>query len=42
MSSIDPRFQYVTSSNGIDEFKLISNGMRLLLVPERSSPVVTV
>lgn len=42
MSSVDPRFEYVTSSHGIDEFKLLSNQMRLLLVPDRSSPVVTV
>ena len=37
-----PHFTYITSSNGIDEFKLNSNDLRILLKKEGAAPVATV
>jgi len=34
-------FSYVKSQGGIDEYKLDSNGLTVLLVPDHSAPVVT-
>jgi zinc protease len=34
-------FSYVKSLGGIDEYRLDANGLRVLLLPDRSAPVVT-
>jgi len=34
-------FAFVQSLGGIDEYRLTSNGLEILLVPDRSAPVVT-
>jgi zinc protease len=36
-----PGFSYVKSSGGIDEYRLDSNGLTVLLAPDHSAPVVT-
>ncbi len=36
-----PGFSYVKSLDGIDEYRLDSNGLTVLLVPDHSAPVVT-
>jgi zinc protease len=36
-----PGFSYVKSLGGIDEYRLDSNGLTVLLVPDHSAPVVT-
>src|SRR6202162_2851027 len=35
------RFSYVKSLGGIDEYRLDSNGLTVLLVPDHSAPVLT-
>jgi zinc protease len=36
-----PDFSYVKSLGGIDEYRLDSNGLQVLLMPDHSAPVVT-
>jgi zinc protease len=36
-----PGFSYVKSLGGIDEYRLDSNGLQVLLMPDHSAPVVT-
>src|SRR5271167_5286542 len=36
-----PGFSFVKSLSGIDEYRLDSNGLTVLLVPDHSAPVVT-
>src|SRR5271156_5019107 len=36
-----PGFSYVKSLGGIDEYRLDSNGLTVLLVPDHSAPVLT-
>ena len=39
--SAAPGFSYVKSLGGIDEYRLDSNGLQVLLMPDHSAPVVT-
>src|SRR6202167_1994775 len=40
-AAVVPGFSYVKSSGGIDEYRLDSNGLTVLLAPDHSAPVVT-
>jgi len=40
-AAVAPGFSYVKSSGGIDEYRLDSNGLTVLLAPDHSAPVVT-
>jgi len=40
-SAPSPGFSHIKSLGGIDEYRLDSNGLTVLLVPDRSAPVVT-
>src|SRR5580704_655155 len=40
-AAVVPGFSYVKSAGGIDEYRLDSNGLTVLLAPDHSAPVVT-